>query len=247
MTRTSLLAALVSTLAVLPTAYAVDGVTLIDQSKALAGNVTPGDAPGFPVTLSRAGSYRLSGNLTVSTADATAVLVTAANVSLDLNGFTIAGPVTCTLTIGPTCSGQSASEDTGIGIDIAAGLGWAGIAVRNGQIRGLGGLGLRAGDETWGMRMDDLSLINNGRGGMVVNGAVVSRSLVMANDGPGVEGHSVLLTESQASNNNGHGISAMGARGGNFFQSNHGSGANANVTQGTVDTSPNVCGSTLCP
>ncbi len=228
-------------------AHAVDGVILIDQAKALTGNLTPGDTPGFPVVISRSGSYRLSSNLTVANADTTAVLISAPNVTLDLNGFAIAGPVTCSLSIGPTCSDRSIHEDDGIGVDIAPGLGWAGIAVRNGQIRGLGGLGLRAGDDTWGMRMDDLSLINNGRGGMVVNGAVVSRTLVMANDGPGVQGHSVLLTESQASNNNGHGINAMGARGGNFFQSNHGAGANANVTMGTVNTTPNVCGSIACP
>ena len=38
--------------------WAVDGVILIDQTKALAGNVTPGDTPGFPVTISLPGSYR---------------------------------------------------------------------------------------------------------------------------------------------------------------------------------------------
>ena len=38
--------------------WAVDGVILIDQNKALAGNVTPGDTPGFPVTISLPGSYR---------------------------------------------------------------------------------------------------------------------------------------------------------------------------------------------
>ena len=32
--------------------YAVDGVVLINQSAALAGNVTPGGTPGFPVTAS---------------------------------------------------------------------------------------------------------------------------------------------------------------------------------------------------
>ena len=36
--------------------YAVDGVALINQNAALAGNVTPGDAPGFPVTISVSGS-----------------------------------------------------------------------------------------------------------------------------------------------------------------------------------------------
>jgi hypothetical protein len=42
---------------------------LIDQNRALAGNVTPGDNPGFPVTLSLPGSYRLSGNLTAPALD----------------------------------------------------------------------------------------------------------------------------------------------------------------------------------
>src|SRR2546428_10232429 len=75
--------------------YAVDGVVLIDQNRALAGGVTPGDAPGFPVTLSVAGSYRLSGNLTVPDANTSAIQVTADNVTIDLNGFTILGPVVC--------------------------------------------------------------------------------------------------------------------------------------------------------
>src|SRR5438128_5729077 len=69
--------------------YAVDGVVLIDQNRALAGSVTFGDAPGFPVTLSQPGSYRLSGNLTVPDANTTAIEVTANNVTIDLNGFSI--------------------------------------------------------------------------------------------------------------------------------------------------------------
>src|SRR6266446_3470936 len=75
--------------------YAVDGVVLIDQNRALAGGVTPGDTPGFPVTISLAGSYRLSGNLTVPNANTTAILITADNVTIDLNGFSIIGPTVC--------------------------------------------------------------------------------------------------------------------------------------------------------
>ena len=41
---------------------------IITQAKALAGNITPGDAPGFPITLSRAGSYHFGGNLLPSAA-----------------------------------------------------------------------------------------------------------------------------------------------------------------------------------
>jgi hypothetical protein len=39
-------------------AAAVDGVIEINQAKALAGGVTPGDTAGFPVALSAPGSYR---------------------------------------------------------------------------------------------------------------------------------------------------------------------------------------------
>jgi len=77
-------------------AWAVDGVVLIDQNRALAGNVTAGDAPGFPVTISQPGSYEISGNLTVPNG-VHGIEITASNVALNLNGFTIAGPPGITL------------------------------------------------------------------------------------------------------------------------------------------------------
>ena len=64
-------------------------VILIDQAKAMAGNVTPGDAPGFPVSITRAGSYRLSSRL--RSPSGVAIEITADNVSLNLNGFAIVG------------------------------------------------------------------------------------------------------------------------------------------------------------
>jgi hypothetical protein len=72
-------------------AFAVDGVILIDQNRALAGNVTPGDAPGYPVTIAQPGSYRLSGKLTAP-ADVHGIVIAASGVTLDLNGFSIEGP-----------------------------------------------------------------------------------------------------------------------------------------------------------
>jgi hypothetical protein len=67
---------------------AVDGVVLIDQNKAMAGNVTPGDTPGFPISITQSGSYRLAGNLTVPVGT-NGIEISASNVFLDLNGFTI--------------------------------------------------------------------------------------------------------------------------------------------------------------
>jgi hypothetical protein len=49
----------ISTLAAVSlTLQASDGLTLIDQTGALRGKVTPGDSAGFPVTISESGSYR---------------------------------------------------------------------------------------------------------------------------------------------------------------------------------------------
>ena len=48
--------ALASTLGLAGQAYAVDGVIEINQARALAGGVTPGDTAGFPVTISVSGS-----------------------------------------------------------------------------------------------------------------------------------------------------------------------------------------------
>ena len=74
---------------------AVDGVIEINQARAIAGGVTPGDTPGFPVTISAAGSYRLTGNLTVPALNTTAISITANYVTLDLGGFLVSGPNTC--------------------------------------------------------------------------------------------------------------------------------------------------------
>src|SRR5436190_432567 len=87
--------------------YAVDGIILIDQNRALAGGVTPGDAPGFPVTISQRGSYRLASDLIVPNANTTAIVVNANNVTIDLNGFSIIGPTVCIVNLGGTVTSCS--------------------------------------------------------------------------------------------------------------------------------------------
>lgn len=65
-------------------AFAIDGVTLINQSTVMA-------AGGFPYVISQPGSYKLSGNLIVP-ANGIALEIFATNVTLDLNGFSITTP-----------------------------------------------------------------------------------------------------------------------------------------------------------
>lgn len=83
------LALAVCMLACVLSAFAVDGVVLINQNSASAG-LGGCDAPSWPITLCHPGSYRLSGNLIVpSSLGIVAIEITVPNVTLDLNGFSI--------------------------------------------------------------------------------------------------------------------------------------------------------------
>lgn len=69
-------------------AAAVDGVLEINQTCAVQTGCFAGDAPGFPVTITARGSYRLTSALSTT---GTAVEVTNDLVTLDLNGFYLSG------------------------------------------------------------------------------------------------------------------------------------------------------------
>lgn len=183
------------------TAFAVDGVVLIDQRAAMAGKVTTGDAAGFPVTISQPGAYRLTSNLTVPDAATTAIQITADDVSLDLNGFAIIGP--------NTCSGNPVqctySGGAGIGIMAVAPVGVispANVRVMNGVVRGMGGHGIRMlGDGTVVERVH--SLMNGGPGIVVGEGAVIDSMAKYNATGAAVVG---LIVRGTVSTNNVFGI-----------------------------------------
>jgi hypothetical protein len=73
--------AVLTVLAVPFWAFAIDGQVLINNSTVLS-------LGGYPYVISVPGSYKLSGNLTAP-AGVTAIVVTASNSVLDLNGFTV--------------------------------------------------------------------------------------------------------------------------------------------------------------
>ncbi len=199
-----------------PVAHAVDGVVLIDQARALAGGITPGDAPGFPVTLSRSGSYRLSGNLTVPDENTTAIEITADNVTLDLNGFTILGPT--------VCSGTPLScTPTGFGVGVAAGF-QLNTTVVNGSVQGMGKLGVFANG--LGSRVEKVHATSNGGTGISVVGTVAGNTATF-NGATGIAA-SGTVTGNTAINNGGTGISADGTVTGNEAVSNGGHGIFAN-------------------
>jgi hypothetical protein len=118
------------------TSAAVDGVLEINHACATAiGGCFPGDTQGYPVTLAQLGNYRLTSNLIVSSGT-TGIRVDSALVSVDLNGFTILGPVSCPAV--NACTGS----DFGSGIDIINPNAY-GVTVINGKIQGFAEYGIR--------------------------------------------------------------------------------------------------------
>ena len=177
--------------------YAVDGVVLIDQNRALAGGVTPGDAPGFPVTISLAGSYRLTGNLTVPDANTTAILITHDNVTIDLNGFSILGPTVCTGKAFTLCS----PIGPGDGVD---GGSVKKVTVVNGTVHGMGNIGtlLQAGS------VRNVQADNNGAAGIFVSTGTVSGNICISNGGSGILVNNATVSGNTAIGNASRGIEA---------------------------------------
>jgi len=182
-----LLLSLLAAIAALP-AYAVDGVIEINHARALAGGVTPGDGAGYPVTLSQPGSYRLTGSLSAP-AGTDAISITAARVSLDLNGFRIG------------------STSGAVGID-AAGQDY--ISVRNGAVESFAGRGILTGSYA---RIEGINANNNGVNGIEVGSvSIVTGSSATANGANGiVAGGASAVTGCSAVGNVTSGISAGGS------------------------------------
>lgn len=122
--------------------FAGDGVREINPACVSLGCFS-GDSPGFPVEIQDPGSYRLTGNLDVSGTTnpefTTAITITAEAVTLDLNGFSILGPVSCT---GTPVTGCSPSGGDGDGIHTPV-TNNATITIMNGVIRGMGDAGIQ--------------------------------------------------------------------------------------------------------
>ena len=89
------LALLVTTVLLAPSlGWASDGRLEISQTCAATG-CFPGDSAGFPVTISVSGSYVLTSDLVVANVASNGIQMQTQGVTLDLNGFTVRGPVTC--------------------------------------------------------------------------------------------------------------------------------------------------------
>ena len=180
----------------------------ITHEQALAGNVTPGDAPGCPVTISVPGHYVLKGNLQVPF-NAGGIFITASGVTLDRNGFSVSGPGNCvygvtqmSCTLPGILDNGERLEKSGIRVSSSA----HGVTVRNGSVRGFRGNGVVGSS----LLLQDLAVLHNRHVGLDVAGAhapsIVSTTRVGFNGGHGIQGSNVIVDRSAITMNGGHGM-----------------------------------------
>lgn len=208
-----------------PPALANDGEIEINQASVQA-------AGGFPVVLSEAGRYRLTGNLVVSGGSG-AIDVTAPGVRIDLGGFSVIGPGSCSATFAGnlldtvTCAGNA-----GIGIDSAE-------EVRNGSVRGFE-TGIQ--NLTNPLRLDDVLVSENSQSGVRIwRPAIITDSRFELNGTAGVDGQSSLaqlVVRSSIFRQNGtYGIYVgAGTVDGSVVEQNGSQGIRSNVGRGAVVT-----------
>ncbi|MDJ0788616.1 MAG: right-handed parallel beta-helix repeat-containing protein [Myxococcota bacterium] len=241
-------------------AFAVDGVIEINQAGLDAGGITPSDTPGVPVTISASGSYRLTGNLTSLTQAFPVIDITATDVTLDLNGFSV--------NVCPrlACASGFANAIDAFGIDR--------VTVRNGRVSGAGGDCVHLDEQS---RAEDLTAINcDARGVRVGDDSLVSRVIVRNAASDGVRlGERSILQGSTISGSGGPGVSASinplildssisgndgaielfgfdstrrGGYRGCVITNNDGPAELQPIAGGVRDMGGNVCGSdTICP
>lgn len=140
---------------------------------------TPGDATATFV-ITQPGSYYLTGNLTGENLK-TGIRIDAANVSLDLRGFSVIGVL-----------------GSQTGIHAIGGIGE--LSISNGTVRGwIGGISVFSE----GVRLSDVFVVNNSIGGISLdNFAIVSRCRSFNNGSTGIRvGIGSVITDTIARNN----------------------------------------------
>jgi hypothetical protein len=220
-------------------ATAADGVVEISQSRATAGSISPGDAPGFPITLSQPGNYVLTSDLDVrglpGGADLVAVDITADDVRIDLNGFRIVGPTVCSGVPG----GITCTPGLGVGVRSTG----RGSRILDGSVSGFALGGAVLGPEA---RIADLRAAYNGTVGMSASDlSVVQNAVAIGNGGSGITlGASGVVSGCNASQNDDYGL-ALGT--GSGFSGCVVNGNGTGAVNGGMPLGSNLCsGSSVC-
>jgi len=218
MFRAAILAAVATAPA--PT-HAGDGAIEINQTCAVMTGCDDADSPGFPVTI-YAGRHVLTSDLATSDPSQTAIQVNGALVWLDLQGFTISGPTSCT-SPGPACS--PTGSGSGI-VTVSSGY----TTIVNGTVRGFGSDGIAVNNNC---RVQGVLVTENGRHGLATGlGCVVRGVRAVRNGSNGiVTGANGVLAHNLA---DGNGAAGMRGEQGSVFVDNTSDGNGAEGIGGYV-------------
>ncbi len=250
-----------------------DGVIDISQTISTTG-LGGCDTAGFPVTLCASGSYRLISNLTVPSGR-NGIDLSANEITIDLNGFTIAGSTGAGIGINGLNSyadgiiiTNGSVEDMNSGIYLVGDY----VQVKGVNVSENGGTGLYAG---YSSIVQEVTATLNGGSGIVVGaGSVVTDSAASNNTGDGIVGNGVgvlisdnasyfnggdgietrngsSVTNNVSRNNTGFGlISGTGAGGVHHtgYRNNSFSGNTGGTVSGGIDAGGNTCSNHInCP
>lgn len=212
--------------------------------------ITQTSTTKFPLVYSGPGSYKLNSNITVSSLGVNALEFTSSNVTLDLNGYTISGPDSCT---NSSCSSTLSSY----GVEFE---GSAGNIIKNGTISGFNEcvyannglveylsisscfLGIQAAFST----IDHNAVNNCYAGGIFGNYSTISENTVFSNGTYGIYATNSSVLNNTVSNTPYYGLAIdFGYYGGNTLYNN---GTDVYIFNGgnAVSTKNNYCTSGAC-
>lgn len=216
-------------------AFAVDGAREINAACVSFG-CFDGDSSGFPVTITQAGKYVLTSNLTQS-GNLDVIEITAFDVSLDLNGFLIDGPAICTGTPVTSCSNTGA----GYGIHV---FGADNVRIFNGHIRQTrdtcifsNTTGANISNNLW---VEGVSISQCGGSGIVAQTGIIKNVVIDRVEASGVSSFfgSILVTDSHI-RGSGDFPQFAGTCGRNVYQSH-------TNTPACIEIATNICDGVTC-
>ena len=221
------------------------GEILLTHAKALAGNVTPGDPPGFPIVLTQPGTYQFASNIHPP-ANTVGIQIGSYNVTIDLNGFQLHGSTVALIGIAGATNG---------------------VTIKNGTITGFKFDGIYGTGNYW--MVENMRIVQNGRDGVFLGSFALIHSSVVAQNGARGTATSLssIIQGNTVSGNAGEGIYAPGSAvfgnainyngsygldgngsggyGSNLLEGNNGAGAG--VEAAFIEPAhPNACGG-YCP
>jgi hypothetical protein len=165
----------------------------LDQLDAKLEKRTPLTSSGGQFNITSAGSYYLTKNIAFG---GNGIVITADDVTIDLNGFSLLGP------------------GTGTGSGVAVSGAHRNINIVNGTIRGFGAHGISAAAAT-SMTVERVTVANNGAcpnaGILLGNKALVVDCVAIGNCNGIVVGADSVVTKCNGHTNNGTGIISSGA------------------------------------